>query len=149
VVVRDRHRAEKRVRELVSRAAEEAGAEPFALQAFVYDLRRLAEEKAIDSLFLREVERDRIVLAGGELPPLPDLPEHERPPMYGPGGVMTRSLRWLSMARRYLADAERSLDRGGDSGVQASTAYYAMSYAARGPSARRAASRGSTAALGS
>jgi hypothetical protein len=26
--------------------------------------------------------------------------------MYGPGGVMSRSLRWLSMARRYLAEAE-------------------------------------------
>jgi uncharacterized protein (UPF0332 family)/predicted nucleotidyltransferase len=131
VVVRERGSVEKRVRELVSHAAEEAGAEPFAFQVFVYDPRRLAEEKAIDSLFLREVERDRIVLAGGELPPLPDLPEHERPPMYGPGGAMTRSLRWLSMARRYLADAQHSLERGGDSGVRASTAYYAMLYAAR------------------
>jgi predicted nucleotidyltransferase len=71
VVVRERGSLEKRVRELVSRAAEEAGAEPFAFQAFVYDLRRLAEETGIHSLFLREVERDRIVLAGGELPPLP------------------------------------------------------------------------------
>jgi hypothetical protein len=44
---------------------------------------------------------------------------------------MTRSLCWLSMARGYLAEAEHSLERGGDSGVRASTAYYAMLYAAR------------------
>jgi hypothetical protein len=34
-----------------------------------YDPRRLAEKKAIDSLFLREVERDRIVLAGKSFRP--------------------------------------------------------------------------------
>jgi len=70
----------------------------------------LAEEAAIESLYLREVERDRIVLWGGECTPLAQLDDHELPPRLGQGGVMTRSLKWLDMARRHVDGAERALE---------------------------------------
>jgi uncharacterized protein (UPF0332 family)/predicted nucleotidyltransferase len=120
----------RRISELVWAAAEAEGAARVAFSPQVRDLRALAEERAIESLYLREVERDKVALAGGELL-LPRLDEHELPPKYGPGGVLTRSLRWLESARGYLADAELLLAEGRNSAVIASTAYYAMFYAAR------------------
>jgi len=97
----------------------------------VTDPRGLAEDAAIESLYLREVERDRIVLWGGEVTPLAPLEEHELPPRVGPGGVLTRSSRWLEMARQYLAGAERLLESEDLSSPLASSAYYAAFYAGR------------------
>jgi len=97
----------------------------------VTDPRRLAEEAAIESLYLREVERDRIVLWGGESTPLARLDEHALPPRLGRGGVMTRALKWLDMARRYVDSAERALEGDLDGSVIASVSYSAMLYAAR------------------
>jgi uncharacterized protein (UPF0332 family)/predicted nucleotidyltransferase len=122
---------EERLRELMTAAADAEGANPFAFSVFAHDLRWVAEERAIESLYLREIEHDGILLAGAEIRALEGFDEHELPPKYGPGGVLTRSLKWLEMGRRYLADAEASLQRGGFSSVIAGTAYYAMFYSAR------------------
>jgi uncharacterized protein (UPF0332 family)/predicted nucleotidyltransferase len=126
IVVTDRERLDRRAWEVVHEAAGPTGLSPH-----VTDPRHLAEDAAIESLFLREVERDRIVLCGGEVTPLAPLGEHELPPRVGPGGVLTRSLRWLAMARQYLAGAERLLESEDLSSPRASSAYYAAFYAGR------------------
>lgn len=127
VVVTDRERLDRRAWSAVYEAAGTDGL--FSTQ--VTDPRVLAEDAAIESLYLREVERDRIVLWGGENTPLAPLEEHELPPRVGPGGVLTRSLRWLDMAREYLAGAEGMLEHELPSSPLASSAYYAAFYAGR------------------
>lgn len=126
IVVTDRKRLDRRAWHAVWEAAGPTGLSPH-----VTDPRVLAEDVAIESLFLREVERDKIVLWGGENTPLAPLEEHELPPKVGSGGVLTRSLRWLDMAREYLAGAELLLEREGPSSPLASSAYYAAFYAGR------------------
>lgn len=131
VVVSDRRRLRDRAWRTVYEAVGSAGDDQLAVSTKVTDPRDLAEQAAIDSLYLREVEHDRVVLKGGEATPLAPLEPHELPPKLGRGGVMTRSLRWLDQSRGYLETAERALKGGLNSGVIASTAYYAMLYAAR------------------
>ncbi len=131
VVVSDRQALEGRAGRIVYEAAREVHSEPFAFSTQVTDPRQLARRAAVESLYLVEVERDRVVLKGGETIPLAASGEHELPPKLGSGGVMTRSLEWLDRARGYLETAERALESDLDSGVIASTAYYAMFYAAQ------------------
>ena len=130
VVVLDADKADRAGR-IVNEAAREGNGSPFLFSTQVTDPRRLAEEAAIESLYLREVERDRIVLWGGESTPLAHLDDHERPPKLGRGGVMTRSLKWLDMARRHVDSGERALEGDLDGSVIASMSYMAMLYAAR------------------
>ena len=120
-----------RARRIVYDAVGEGRGGPFLFSTQVTDPRRLAEEAAIESLYLREVERDRIVLWGGESTPLAHLDDRELPPKLGPGGVMTRSLKWLDMAQRHVDGAERALEADVDGSVIASVSYMAMLYAAR------------------
>jgi len=130
VVVPDADKAGRAWR-IVNEAASERNGSPFLFSTQVTDPRRLAEEAAIESLYLREVERDRIVLWGGESTPLAHLDDHELPPKLGRGGVMTRALKWLDMARRHVDGAERALEADLDGSVIASVAYSGMLYAAR------------------
>ena len=130
VVVLDADKADRAGR-IVNEAASKGNGSPFLFSTQVTDPRRLAEEAAIESLYLREVERDRIVLWGGESTPLAHLEEHERPPKLGRGGVMTRSLKWLDMARRHVHSGQRALEADLDGSVIASMSYMAMLYAAR------------------
>lgn len=131
VVVSDSESLRARVRRIVDDTAVREKGNPFVFSSRVTDPRALAEKAAVESLYLREVERDRIVLSGGEITPLADLASHELPPRVAENGVMTRSLVWLDTARRYLASAERALAHELDSGAIASTAYYAVFYSAR------------------
>jgi len=131
VVVSDRRRLGRRAWGIVYEAAGEAHSEAFVFSTQVTDPRELAQNAAIESLYLHEVERDRVVLKGGEVTPLADLAEHELPAKIGRGGVMTRSLEWLDMARRHLDSAERALEAGLDGSVIASMSYYGMLYSAR------------------
>ncbi len=62
VLARDRRRDRQRVWELMYEAAGAEGANPGFFSPQVWDLEWLANRRAIDSFFLREVERDRIVL---------------------------------------------------------------------------------------
>ena len=55
---------EKRVFELVFRAAEEEGADPMFFSPRVYTPQRLAQRREIRSFFIQEVDRDKVVLAG-------------------------------------------------------------------------------------
>ena len=54
-----------RVITLLHRAAYAEGANPAGFSAQVYSPERLAQRRKIKSFFIQEVDRDKIVLAGG------------------------------------------------------------------------------------
>lgn len=57
-------RDQRRVIDLVFDAADAAGARPTYFSAHVRDPEWLAERRAIDDFFIREVDRDKVVLYG-------------------------------------------------------------------------------------
>lgn len=67
LVVSDRGRAEDglRIIELVDAAAEAEGATPAFFSTLVYTPERIAQRREIRSFFIKEVDRDKIVLYGG------------------------------------------------------------------------------------
>lgn len=115
---RDRTRAST----AMESAAEATGASRFLFSLQVVDLDWLADQRAVEAFFLREVERDRIVLAG-------DAEGDERPPLRSYTGVRPRTLEMLDTADRWLEAAKRALEA--DPAPSISLAYYAMLYAAR------------------
>lgn len=66
LVVLDHHNWEEdgRVFDAVWRAAEEAGVNSLFFMPLVYDVERIAQRREIESFFIREVDRDKIVLFG-------------------------------------------------------------------------------------
>lgn len=66
LVVLDRRNWEEdgRVFDAVRRASEEAGVNSLFVMPLVYDVERLAQRREIESFFIREVDRDKIVLFG-------------------------------------------------------------------------------------
>ncbi len=62
VITADRRRDQGRIFRLLYEAAVAEGANPAFFVAQVWDPEWLANRKAIDSFFLREVERDKVVL---------------------------------------------------------------------------------------
>lgn len=66
LVVVDRRNWEEdgRVFDAVRRAAEEAGVNSLFFMPLVYDVERIAQRREIESFFIREVDRDKIVLFG-------------------------------------------------------------------------------------
>lgn len=52
------------VTRLIYRAAEAEGANPIPFAAHVYDPESIAQRRAIESFFIQEVDRDKIVLYG-------------------------------------------------------------------------------------
>jgi predicted nucleotidyltransferase len=53
-----------RVFDAVRRAAEEAGVNSLFFMPLVYDVEAIAQRREIESFFIREVDRDKIVLFG-------------------------------------------------------------------------------------
>lgn len=66
LVVLDRRSMEDdhRVYDAVWKAAEDAGVSPVFLSTLVYDVARIAQRREIESFFIQEVDRDKIVLFG-------------------------------------------------------------------------------------
>jgi predicted nucleotidyltransferase len=65
VVLDERSRdADRRVYDAVWHGAERAGASPVMFSVFVYDVERIAQRREIESFFIQEVDRDKIVLFG-------------------------------------------------------------------------------------
>jgi len=89
----------------------------------------LAERRAIDAFFIREIERDKVVLYGDE-----DLPEahlaEDVPPPTTARGLRQRSEEYLETAHSYLR-AARLLFEGGETSHSVSNSYYAGFEAAR------------------
>ena len=118
------------VRALLERAAGAEGTSHLAFQAIVHTPEGVAERRAKDTFFLREVDRDKVVLAGSEGDEFGGrIPFTRRGPGEG-GGVRARSKDYLLDARECLAAARVTLD--GDLPSRAiSEAYYSMFSAAR------------------
>ena len=66
IVVLDRRSMEedRRVLETVGRVADQAGVSRVLLSTLVYDVDRIAQRPEIESFFIQEVDRDKIVLYG-------------------------------------------------------------------------------------
>lgn len=127
--------------ELPERLREELGIDWVPVSLLVHPIGWLAERRAIDAFYIREVDRDKIVLAGD------GLDEVGRPPggaaaagglvegdgdrgRKPEGGLSPRSQEYLAQAREQLAAARLSLE-GGLANPAISSAYMAMLNAAR------------------
>lgn len=118
------------VRRLLERAAREEGMSPFDFQALVESPRWVAERRAFDSFFLREVDRDKIVIAGSEGGEFGERVPFTKRGLGEAGGLRARSEDYLVDARECLAAAKVLLD--GDLPSRAiGDAYYSMFAAAK------------------
>ncbi len=92
---------------MLDQAAEAEGADRFFFSIQVYDLDWLAERRGTEAFFVKEVDRDRIVLAGD-----PDgLPGVEAPaPELQPGEMQPRTKELLEAAHERLDAARLSVD---------------------------------------
>ena len=118
------------VRRLLERSAEAQGTFHLTFRAIVHSPERVAERRAKDTFFLREVDQDKIVLAGSEGGEFGErIPFTKREPGES-GGVRARSEDYLVDARECLAAARVTLE--GDLPSRAiSEAYYSMFSAAK------------------
>jgi uncharacterized protein (UPF0332 family)/predicted nucleotidyltransferase len=127
LVITDRARRRDRVQEMLDQAADAEGANRFFFSIQVYDLDWLAERRGVEAFFVKEVDRDRIVLAGDP----EGLPGARAPaPELQPGEMRPRTKELLEEARERIDFAR--LGVGADVGTPVvSIAYYAALDAAR------------------
>jgi len=118
------------VRRLVKRSAEAEGAFHLTFQAIVHSPDRVAERRAKDTFFLREVDRDKIVLAGSEGGEFGERVPFAKRGLGERGAVRARSEEYLVDAREFLTAAKVLLDRDLPSRA-ISDAYYSMFSAAK------------------
>jgi predicted nucleotidyltransferase/uncharacterized protein (UPF0332 family) len=115
----------ERVRQHAAEAAEVEGLMPhFDLSVFVSTPEWVWQRRAVGAFYMREVDRDKIVLAGGEVPAPPDYDWHE--PEHG---VRLRTREYLRRANVHLQGAKRALEAGPEPAVVA--AYDVVLEAAR------------------
>ncbi len=118
------------VRRLLERAAGAEGTFPLAFQTILHTPEEVAERRAKDTFFMREVDRGKIVLAGSEGDEFGERIAFTRRGPGERGGVRARSKDYLTDARECLAAAKVTLDRELPSRT-ISEAYYSMFFAAR------------------
>ena len=121
LVITDRAHERDRLSEMLDQAAEAEGADRFFFSIQIYDLDWLAERRGTGAFFVREVDRDRIVLAGD-----PDgLPGVRAPaPELQPGEMRPRTKELLEEAHERIEYAR--LGVGAHIGTPVvSIAYYA------------------------
>lgn len=124
--------ARRDLHERVFRAIEEAGGDPLDFSLRLLDRAWVAEKRRIESFFMQDVDRDKIVVAGpkgGEIPGLEPFQGYASSPT-GLAGMSPRSSQQLEKAFDRIRLAERLLAEGEDASSIASLAYYAMLYAA-------------------
>jgi uncharacterized protein (UPF0332 family)/predicted nucleotidyltransferase len=90
------------VRRLLETAAEEEGANPYVFSPLIRDETWLADRRAARAFFLLEIERDKIVVAGSDLPG--ELGPWEE-------AVKRRTSEYLEEAQDWLGHAGAALDR--------------------------------------
>jgi len=118
------------VRRLLERAAREGGVSPFDFQALVETPQWIAQRRAYDSFFLREVDRDRIVIAGSEGGEFGQRVPFSKRGLGEAGGLRARSEEHLVEAREHLAAARITLE-GELPSRAVGAAYYATFAAAK------------------
>jgi uncharacterized protein (UPF0332 family) len=118
---------DKRVSSAVKRAAEEEGADPWPFHAIAQSPEWVAERRAIEAFLLKEIDRDKVVLAGsgGE--------EWRHEPLEVDGvhaAVRARTREYLALAHQKLGTSRMALETG-DRASAVSLAYYVAFNAAR------------------
>jgi predicted nucleotidyltransferase/uncharacterized protein (UPF0332 family) len=94
------------VRSLAKEAADAEGLNPYVgLSVVVTTPAWIWERRAIEAFYLQEVDRDKIVLAGGEVEAPPDFEWHE-----AEDGVRQRTREYLEKAHKHLKHARLGLD---------------------------------------
>jgi predicted nucleotidyltransferase/uncharacterized protein (UPF0332 family) len=94
------------VRGVAKEAADAEGLHPYlGLSVFVTTPEWVWKRRAIEAFYIQEVDRDKIVLAGGEVAAPPDFEWHE-----SVGGVRRRTREHLHKARTHLRVARLALD---------------------------------------
>ncbi len=119
----DSRRGGERSSYAIETAAAATGADTEFFSVMVFDLDWLADRRAVEADFIKEVERDRVVLAGD-----PDGEEH--PPLRPYEGMRPRTREYLDQAETRLRSARLLVDADAGSPL-ISLAYYAMFNAAR------------------
>jgi predicted nucleotidyltransferase/uncharacterized protein (UPF0332 family) len=100
VVTTAGHADWERVLELRERAAESEGIEPVWISTRVVSPEWIAERRAVEAFYIQEVDRDKIVLWGGEVEAPEAFTWHGE---HGP--VRQRTREYLAEAREELQDA--------------------------------------------
>jgi predicted nucleotidyltransferase/HEPN domain-containing protein len=96
------------VRRIARDAAEAEGLEPFGhLSVVVTTPDWISERRAIEAFYIQEVDRDKIVLAGGEIEAPPDFDWHALE-----GRVRQRTREYLDEAGEHLRLAQAGLEIG-------------------------------------
>ncbi|MDX6651873.1 MAG: hypothetical protein QOJ38_654 [Solirubrobacterales bacterium] len=127
VLTEDASRDRKRVGDLAWQAGDGSRRGTVELSPTVGDLDWLAERRSIEAFFIKEVDRDKVVLFGDSFDAVGlDVP----PPSIEPGRMSPRSQEYFDMARSRLRTA-RMVFEDDDYPVTISLAYYSMLYAAR------------------
>jgi len=91
---------DRRMRELVAQATKAEGVYPYTFMAHVFDPERVAQRRAIEAFFIQEVDRDKVVLAGGEVEPPADFQWHGET---GPVRKRTREYLFTAHEERTMA----------------------------------------------
>jgi uncharacterized protein (UPF0332 family)/predicted nucleotidyltransferase len=127
LVIAEREPDSDRLLELLHEAADAEGGSSFDFSVLTGTPEWVTDRRSIDAFFIREVDRDKIVLAGlegEEFGPRRPFIEHAR------DGVSPRSREYLDAAHEWLAMARAGLEADVPVGV-AANAYFAMLNAAR------------------
>ncbi len=114
-----------RVEALARAAADAEGASLTRFSPQVVDAHWIRGRRSIESFYMREVDRDKIVLAGDDALARPG----EEPPPPAATGMKPRSAESLGRAHDSMAWARQTLE-GELPGLAVSPAYYAMLHAA-------------------
>jgi predicted nucleotidyltransferase/uncharacterized protein (UPF0332 family) len=115
------------VRGLAKEAGAAAGLHPYVgLSVVATTPEWVWRRRAIEAFYIQEVDRDKVVLAGGEVEAPPDFEWHEPE-----DGVRQRTREHLAKARRHLKLARLGLEAGDVPDTVVVTAYEVVLEAAR------------------
>jgi predicted nucleotidyltransferase/uncharacterized protein (UPF0332 family) len=118
----------ERIWDLAKAAGSPEGGDAPDLMILAESPKSLAEMRAKGSFLLKEVERDAVVLLGGEVGELTPSPKGE--PSREQDGLMTRTHEYLDQAR-YQLEGARTLVNSTTPALAAAEAYFAVLNAAR------------------
>lgn len=130
VITAEGRRDSDRSTRLLHRAADEVNGNPGLFSLHSYDHLELARERGIESFFLKEVDRDRVVVFGDGNESILDQGGENLPSSPLEGKMRPRSERFMEMARRRLAAIQLFVEHNEMDGA-VEPAYYASFNAAR------------------
>jgi predicted nucleotidyltransferase/uncharacterized protein (UPF0332 family) len=114
-----------RIQELVVAAAKAEGLYYGWFSFFLRTPEWVAQRRAVEAFYIQQVDRDKIVLAGGEVDAPPDFTLHAEQ-----GQLRRRTVEYLELARRHLGNARAIAEVAPATALK--EAYFAALNVARG-----------------